>query len=291
MIPKELLKKIRRIEIRTSHTVNDVFAGQYHSAFKGRGMEFEEVREYRIGDDVRTIDRNVSARYGKPHVKVFKEERELTVFLLADMSSSHEFGTAEQFKRELAAEVGATLAFSAIRNNDKVGLLCFTDRVERFVPPRKGPNHVLRIIRELLYLKPEGRGTDIAAAFEHLNRTTHRRAVVFLISDFQAAGYENALRIARRRHDVVCISVADRRELELPDVGLIELLDAETGETVLVDTSSRAVRQQYALRAAGFTNDRDTLLRRLKLDSIEVRTGESYVEPLTRFFRSREARR
>jgi uncharacterized protein (DUF58 family) len=291
MIPKDLLKKIRRIEIRTSHMVNDVLAGQYHSAFKGRGMEFEEVREYRIGDDVRTIDRNVSARYGKPHVKVFREERELTVFLLADMSSSHEFGTSLQFKRELAAEIGATLAFSAIRNHDKVGLLCFTDRVERFVPPRKGPNHVLRVIRELLFLKPEGKGTDIAAAFDYLNRTTHRRAVVFLISDFQATGYENALRLARRRHDVIAISVGDRREMELPDVGLVELLDTETGETVLVDTSSKAVRQQYALRSAGAVNERTTLLRRMKLDSVEVRTGESFVEPLTRFFRAREARR
>ena len=207
MIPAELLKKIRRIEIRTSHMVNDVLAGQYHSAFRGRGMEFEEVREYRIGDDVRSIDRNVSARYGKPHIKVFREERELTVILLVDMSKSHQFGTQEQFKRELVAEVCATLAFSAIRNNDKVGLIAFTDRVEKFIAPRKGQKHVLRVIRELLYLEPEGQGTDLAEAFDYLNRTTRRRSVVFLVSDFQADGYENPLRIARRRHGIGRISV------------------------------------------------------------------------------------
>lgn len=290
MIPKELLKKIRRIEIRTSHMVNDVLAGQYHSAFKGRGMEFEEVREYRIGDDVRTIDRNVSARYGKPHVKVFREERELTVLLLVDMSRSHEFGTHGQLKRELAAEVCATLAFSAIRNNDKVGLICFTDRIEKFVPPRKGVNHVLRVIRELLYLEPQGRGTDLAAAFDYLNKTTRRRAVVFLVSDFQAAGYENPLRIARQRHDVIPIAVGDRREMELPAVGLVELVDAETGERIVIDTASRSLRREYSLSAVGGLEQRSTMFRRMKMDCIEVRTGESFVEPLTRFFRAREAR-
>ncbi len=290
MIPKELLKKIRRIEIRTSHMVNDVLAGQYHSAFKGRGMEFEEVREYRIGDDVRTIDRNVSARHGKPHVKVFREERELTVMLMVDMSRSHQFGTLEQFKRELAAEVCATLAFSAIHNNDKVGLICFTDRIEKFLPARKGINHVLRVIRELLYLEPEGKSTDMSGAFEYLNSTTRRRSVVFLVSDFQASGYENPLRIARRRHDVIPITITDRRELELPNVGLIELVDAETGETVLVDTSSKSLRRQYSLRAISDVENRESLFRRMKMDSINVSTGESFVEPLTRFFRTREAR-
>lgn len=290
MIPKELLKKIRRIEIRTSHMVNDVLAGQYHSAFKGRGMEFEEVREYRIGDDVRTIDWNVSARCGKPHVKIFREERELTVMLLVDMSSSHQFGTLDQFKRDLAAEVCATLAFSAIRNNDKVGLICFTDRIERFLPPRKGLNHVLRVVRELLYLQPEGSGTDLAAAVDYLNKTTKRRSVVFLVSDFQASGYENPMRMARKRHDVIPISIADRREMELPNVGMVELLDAETGETIIVDTSSKAVRRRFAIGAAGDLQERDGLFRRMKLDSIDVKTGESFVEPLTRFFRAREAR-
>lgn len=290
MIPPELLKKIRRIEIRTSHMVNDVMAGRYHSAFRGRGMEFEEVREYRIGDDVRAIDRNVSARYGKPHVKVFREERELTVLLMVDVSRSQDFGTCAQLKRELAAEVCATLAFSAIRNNDQVGLICFTDRIERFLPPRKGVNHVLRVIRELLYLRPQGGGTDVAHAFDYLNNTTRRRAVVFLVSDFLTDAFETPMRIARRRHDVIPIAIQDRRELELPDVGLVELQDAETGELLVVDTSSRRVRRNYAMRAADAANRRDQMFRRSKLDCIPVRTGESFVEPLTRFFRAREAR-
>jgi len=290
MIPKELLKKIRRIEIRTSHMVSDVLAGQYHSAFKGRGMEFEEVREYRIGDEVRSIDRNVSARYGKPHVKVFREERELTVMLLVDMSRSHQFGTFEQLKRELVAEVCATLAFSAIHNNDKVGLIAFTDRIEKFLPPRKGLNHVLRVIRELLYLQPVGHGTDLGEAFDYLNKTFRRRSVVFLVSDFQARGYENPLRIARRRHDVIPIAITDRREVELPNVGLIELLDAETGETMLIDTSRKALRRNYAASAVADVERRENLFRKMKMDSINVRTGESFVEPLTRFFRLREAR-
>jgi uncharacterized protein (DUF58 family) len=290
LLPAELLKKIRRIEIRTSHMVNDVLAGQYHSAFRGRGMEFEEVREYRIGDDVRTIDRNVSARYGKPHVKVFREERELTVMLLVDMSRSHQFGTQQQLKRELVAEVCATLAFSAIRNNDKVGLIAFTDRIEKFLAPRKGQKHVLRVIRELLYLEPKGTGTDLSAAFDYLNKTSRQRSVVFLVSDYQADGYEQPMRVARRRHDVIPIAVSDRREIELPDVGLIELEDAETGERMLVDTSSKALRRNYALAAASAAHQRERLFRRMNMDAIDVRTGESFVEPLARFFRKREAR-
>jgi len=291
MIPKELLKKIRRIEIRTSHMVNDVLAGQYHSAFKGRGMEFEEVRPYQIGDDVRTIDWNVSARYGEPYVKVFREERELTVLLLVDMSASHAFGTREQLKRDLVAEVCATLAFSAIRNNDKVGLICFTDRVEKVVPARKGAMHVLRVIREVLYHKAAGRRTDLAVALEHLNKAVKRRTVVFVVSDFQSAGYDGAMRIARRRHDVIPIVVTDTCELDMPDVGLIELVDNETGEAVLVDTSSGRLRSAYAARARHGADERDDRLRRMDIDGIHVRTGESFVEPLTRFFRARKARR
>jgi uncharacterized protein (DUF58 family) len=290
MIPKELLKKIRRIEIRTSRTVNDVLAGHYHSVFKGLGMEFEEVRQYQIGDDVRTIDWNVSARYGEPYVKIFREERELTVILLVDLSASHAFGTASQLKRDLVAEVCATLAFSAIRNNDKVGLVCFTDQVEKVVPPKKGTKHVLRVIREVLYHQPRGKGTDIKDALEHLNRTVKRRAVVFVVSDFQAGGYDDALRIARRRHDVIPIVVTDPREMELPDVGLIELFDGETGETVLVDSSSRSVRDSYAMLMRRLVDQRDEALRSMAIDSIHVRTGESFVEPLTRFFRVREKR-
>jgi uncharacterized protein (DUF58 family) len=291
MLPKELLKKVRRIEIRTSHMVRDVLAGQYHSVFKGRGMEFEEVREYQIGDDVRIIDWNVSARYGKPFVKVFREERELTVLILADMSGSHLFGTAGQLKRDLMAEVCATLAFSAIRNNDKVGLILFTDRVEKVVPARKGSSHVLRVIRELLYHQPAARGTDLAAAMEHLNRATKRRAVTFVVSDFLARGYERPMRIARRKHDVIPIIVTDPCEEALPDVGLIALRDTETGETAMIDTSDRRLRAAYEERTRRAADERDRLLRRMNIDAIRVRTGESFVEPLTRFFRERKARR
>lgn len=291
MIPKELLKKIRRIEIRTSHMVNDALAGQYHSAFKGRGMEFEEVRPYQIGDDVRTIDWNVSARYGEPFVKIFREERELTVFLVVDLSRSQEFGSNEQLKRELVAEIGATLAFSAIKNNDKIGLMCFTDRVEKFVPPRKGTGHVLRVIRELLAFEPEGRGTDIAGALDHLSRVVRRRSVVFIISDFQDDGYERALRRTKRRHDVILVNVADRREREMPAVGIVELIESETGRRVVVDTSNARWRRAYAEITGAAEERRTRLLRQLRVDSIDVATGESYVEPLVRFFRTRELRR
>ena len=290
MIPRELLKKIRQIEIRTSHMVNDVLAGQYHSAFKGRGMEFEEVRNYQIGDDVRLIDWNVSARYGEPYVKVLREERELTVMLLVDLSRSHQFGTATQLKRELATEVCATLAFSAIRNNDNIGLIMFTDRIEQFVPPKKGTRHVLRLIRDLLYCEPEGKGTDLTIAFEHLSKVTTRRCVVFLVSDFQASAYEQPMHIAKRHHDLIPVTITDRREVELPNVGLIELLDAETGETVLIDTSSRRLRRHYTAQAVLTADDRDGVFRKCNLDSIDVRTGEPFVEPLTRFFKARKAR-
>ncbi len=290
MIPKELLKKIRRIEIRTSHIVNAAMAGQYHSTFKGRGMEFEEVRNYEIGDDVRTIDWNVSARYGHPFVKVYKEERELTVMLLVDLSRSHQFGTSHQLKRELAAEVCATLAFSAVRNNDKIGQIAFTEQIEQYVPPKKGTRHVLRLVRDLLYFEPEGVGTDLAAAFEHLNRVTTRRCVVFVVSDFQTSGYEQPMRIARRRHDVIPITITDRREVALPDVGLIELVDAETGEIVCVDTSNKRLRLQYATDAAARAEERTRAFRRCNIDSIDVSTGESFVEPLNRFFKARKAR-
>jgi len=291
MIPKDLLKKIRRIEIRTSHLVNDALAGQYHSAFKGRGMEFQEVRPYQIGDDVRSIDWNVSARYGEPFVKVFREERELTVLLMVDLSRSQEFGSREQFKRELIAELGATLAFSAIKNNDKIGLICFTDAVEKFVPPRKGTGHVLRVIRELLAFEPRGRGTDIAAALEHLNRIMRRRAVVFLVSDFQDAGYERGLRMARRRHDVILVNVSDRRERALPKAGLLDLVDNETGRRITVDTNSPRWRAEYERLTGRAAEEREQRFRRFRLDCVHVTTGQSFVEPLVRFFRTREARR
>ncbi|NUO81345.1 DUF58 domain-containing protein, partial [candidate division KSB1 bacterium] len=235
MIPKEILKKVRRLEIQTRALVNDVFSGEYHSVFKGRGMAFAEVREYVLGDDVRNIDWNVTARTGHPFVKVFDEERELTVMLLVDVSSSGEFGTHEQMKGDIAAEICALLAFSAIKNNDKVGLIIFTDRIEKFVPPKKGRTHVLRVLREVLYHKPEGHGTNITTALEYLNRVIRRKAVVFLVSDFLSEGYEKALRVAGKRHDLVAIPITDPRETEIPNVGLVELEDAETGEVHLLD--------------------------------------------------------
>jgi len=290
MIPKDLIKKIRRIQIRTSHMADDVLAGQYHSAFKGQGMEFEEVREYTPGDDIRSIDWNVTARQGRPFIKRFREERELTVMLLADVSASQGFGTAGQLKRELAAEVGATLAFSAIRNNDKVGLIGFSDRIERYVKPDKGTRHVLRVIRELLTLTARGRGTNIAAALEYLNRVARRRCVVFLISDFQDQGFDPALRVARRRHDVVSICISDPREAEMPPVRFIELEDAESGRRVIVDTASAAFRRQFRHAAISRAETRKRDLRRLRSDSIELTTGQSFVEPLIRFFHARETR-
>ncbi|NOZ60822.1 MAG: DUF58 domain-containing protein [Calditrichaeota bacterium] len=290
MIPKEILKKVKRIEIMTRGLVNDVFSGEYHSVFKGRGMEFSEVREYQPGDDIRTIDWNVTARMGHPFVKVFEEERELTVMLLVDVSSSGEFGTFERMKAEIATEICALLAFSAIKNNDKVGLVIFTDRIEKFIPPKKGKSHVLRVIRELLYHKPEGTKTDIAGALEYLNRVTRRRSVVFLVSDFINADYEKALQIANRRHDVVAITVTDPREVEMPNVGFVELEDAETGEIVLVDTSVGSVRQLYQRNTTGDIKSRERLFRSINIDHIDIRTDKPYIEPLIKFFRVRAKR-
>lgn len=291
MIPKELLRKVRQIQIRTRRTVNDVLAGQYHSAFRGRGMEFEEVSPYQIGDDVRLIDWNVSARYGEPFIKKFREERELTVMLVVDASRSGLFGSTNQFKLDVAAELCAVLAFSAIRSNDKVGLILFTDTVEKYVPAKKGTHHVLRIIRELLYHQPRGRGTDIAEALNFLNRVTIRKSVCFLVSDFLTSGYEPALRIARRRHDLIPIIVSDPREWELPDVGFVELEDPETGEMTLVDTSSRSLRRDYAAACARRALEKEGMFRRMDTETIEVCTDRSYVDPLVRFFHKRERRR
>lgn len=293
MLSTELLKKIRRIEIRTSHLVTDMLAGRYHSAFKGRGMEFEEVRPYLPGDDVRAIDWNVSARTGEPHIKKFREERELTVILAVDVSRSQGFGTRGQLKRELVAEIAATLAFAAIRNNDKVGVLLFTDRVERFIPPRKGVRHVLRIIRELLTVEPEGTGTDLSAALDELNRVCKRRSVVFAISDYQddEAHWTRAMKSASLRHDVIPIVIGDEREEALPRVGIIELEDRETGRRVLVDTDRRSIRRRYETHARERAESRTGSFRRMRLEPIEVRTGDSFIEPLTSFFRDRERRK
>ncbi|MBN1271451.1 MAG: DUF58 domain-containing protein [Candidatus Aminicenantes bacterium] len=290
MIPKEILKKVKRIEITTRGLVNDVFSGEYHSVFKGRGMDFSEVREYSIGDDIRNIDWNVTARMGHPYVKLFQEERELTVMLMVDVSSSENFGSHEQMKGEIATEICALLAFSAIKNNDKVGLIIFSDRVEKFVPPKKGKTHVLRVIRELLYHKPVSPRTDIAAALDFLNRITRRRSVVFLVSDFLSKDYEKALRVANKRHDLVALTVTDPRELEMPSIGYIELEDAETGEVFLLNTKDRSIRDSFSLEADTQRMEREKMFRSMNIDSIDIYTHQPYVEPLIRFFRLRAKR-
>jgi uncharacterized protein (DUF58 family) len=287
MIPTEILKKVKRIELRTRNLVNTIFAGEYHSVFKGRGMAFAEVREYQPGDDVRTIDWNVTARMDDPFVKVFDEERELTVILMVDASASGDFGTVSQMKGEIGAEICALLAFSAIQNNDRVGLIIFTDKVELFIPPKKGKKHVLRVIRELLYFQPSGRGTNIDAALEYLNRVTYRRSVVFLVSDFFASDYEKALRVANRRHDLIAIALEDPREYDLPAIGIVELEDAETGEGIMVDFGDAAVRDAFQKLMQKERDDREVLFRRMGLDAVNISTQGAYHEPLMQFFRMR----
>lgn len=291
MIPQDLLKKVRRIELRTSRLVDDVLAGGYHSAFKGRGMEFEEVRQYQIGDDVRTIDWNVSARFGEPFVKLYREERELTVMLLVDVSSSQHFGTHEQFKDELVAEICATLSISAIRNNDKVGLICFSDRIEAYIPPRKGTKHVLRVIRELLALEPEGSGTDIAGALEFLNKVQKKRSIVFLVSDMQDRNWQRPLQIANRRHDVVAVRTDDSGEHELPKAGLMRIVDPETNRMNIIDTSSTKVRNAWKQLSVERTIAVEQTLRRCNVDEIHLKTGEPFTHALRQFFRRREGKR
>ncbi|MBI70008.1 MAG: DUF58 domain-containing protein [Phycisphaerae bacterium] len=291
MIPQELFKKVRRIELRTSRLVDDVLAGSYHSAFKGRGMEFEEVRNYQIGDDVRAIDWNVSARFGEPYIKLFREERELTVMLLVDVSGSQSFGTHEQFKEDLVAEVCATLAISAIRNNDKVGLICFSDQVEAYIPPRKGTKHVLRVIRELLTVEPKSKKTDISAALDFLNKVQKKRSIAFLISDMQDHGWQLPLQIANRRHDVIAVQTNDCAELELPKVGMMRIVDPETGTTQTIDTSSQKVRKVWKQLAQERQIAIEQTIRRCKVDLLKVETGEPFANALGNFFKHREARR
>ncbi|MHC4321599.1 MAG: DUF58 domain-containing protein [Planctomycetota bacterium] len=290
MIPKEILKKVKQIQIRSSRLVNDVLAGEYVSVFKGRGMEFDEVREYQAGDDIRTIDWNVTARLGHPYIKRYTEERELTIMFLVDLSFSGEFGSAKQFKNEIATEICAVLAFSAVRNNDKVGLILFTDKIEKFVPPKKGKTHVLRVIREVLYYKPENKGTDISVALEYLLKVTKRKTVCFLVSDFITEGFERVLRIANKRHDMVAVSITDPRELEIPNVGFVELEDAETGEITLIDTSDRKMMERFNRFNIKNMEERAKLFRGMGVDLVDVRTDSSYVEPIMKFFRAREKR-
>jgi uncharacterized protein (DUF58 family) len=291
VIPKEILKQVRRIQITTSRLVSDVFGGQYHSVFKGRGMEFDEVRAYQPGDDVRTIDWNVTARLGCPFIKKFVEERQMTVMLLLDASASCSFGSLNRLKSELAAELCAVLAFSATKNNDKVGLIIFSDRIEKFIPPRRGLTHVLRVIREALYFKPAGRGTNINIALDYLNRLTKRKSVCFLISDFFAPDFRRTLAIANKRHDIVAVAIGDRRESELSDVGLLALRDSETGRVFVVDSSSSRLRQVYAQRALSRVSERRRLLAQAGVDTIEVRSDRPYEKELVKFFKMRERRR
>jgi len=287
---QEILRKVRRIEIRTNRLVNESLAGEYHSVFKGRGMEFDEVREYTPGDDIRTIDWNVTSRMGHPYVKKYVEERELTVMLVVDASASGDFGTVGSTKRGLSAEVCALLAFSAIRNNDRVGLLIFTDREERYVPPRKGRNHVLRVIREVLTFEPVGHRTDLTLALESLARGIRRRSVAFVVSDFMGADFERALRMANRKHDVIALALSDPREMELPAVGILELEDAETGRRILVDTWDPKLLKQFAQHGRERSELRRRLFRRNEVDFVELSTALPYDVPLIRFFKERARR-
>lgn len=290
MIAKELINKIRQIQIYTSRAVDASFAGQYESVFKGRGMQFDEVREYTPGDDIRTIDWNVTARTGKPYIKRFVEEREMTVMFAVDLSASGDFGTVAKMKNELAAEFCAVLAFAAAKNNDKVGLLIFTDQIELYIPPKKGTRHVLRLIRELLYFKMPRRKTDIPQALDYLAKVLRRKATVFLVSDFIETDFKKPLSLLNKHHDVIAVSVRDRAEIVLPGAGLIEFADAETGELILVDTSSRRFRNQYGNTSAQrFDGLKDTL-RAISVDCISISTDKPYIQDLVRFFHMRHRR-
>ncbi len=289
--PGEILRKIRRIELRTRRLVDASFAGAYQSVFKGRGMNFEEVREYTPGDEIRTIDWNVTARMNTPYVKKFTEERELTVMLLVDVSASGEYGSVENSKRELAAEVASILAFSAIQNNDKVGLILFSDDVELFIAPKKGRLHTLRLIREMLYFEPKGRGTNLVRALDYLNKVVSRRAVVFMISDFIAEDFTKPLTVTGRRHDLVAMPVIDPGEEELPPVGILTLQDAETGEQIDIDTSNRAVANAFAALEERRHSELERVFRQRRIDMIPLRTDRDYLLPLRQFFETRERRR
>lgn len=284
---KELFKKIRQIEIRTKGLVEDVFGGEYHTAFKGQGIEFAEVRPYQFGDDIRSIDWNVTARTGETYIKKFEEEREQTLMLVVDISGSESFGSRYKFKREIAAEISAIISFSAIKNNDKVGLLLFSDQVELFVPPKKGRRHVLRLIRDLYAHEQQSYGTDIAVALNRIIHVLKRRSIVLLISDFFDESYERPLRTVASRHDTIAVYLHDPREQELPAVGLLDLTDAETGETITIDTNSLKTRKIYARDAADHRANTSELLRRCRVDQVFVQTDEGYVEPLIQFFRRR----
>jgi uncharacterized protein (DUF58 family) len=289
-VPPDIMRQVKLLELRTRGLVNSLFSGEYRSVFKGQGMEFSEVREYQPGDEVRSIDWNVTARMGRPYVKRYIEERELTVMLAVDLSGSERFGTRRRFKSEMASELAAVLAMSAIRNNDRVGTLLFTDTVEHVVPPRKGRKHALRLMRDLLAFKAEGRGTDIAGATDYLNKMLAHKTIIFVVSDFLAPDIERPLKLLAQRHDVVAVTVEDPSEIDLPDIGLARLVDPETGETIDVDTSDPKVRAAFDWNVNDDREKRTHLLRRLAIDEVPVRTDGSIVEPLFRFFRKRETR-
>lgn len=290
MIDKELLKQVREIEIKTKGLVNQVFSGEYHSVFKGKGMEFSEVREYQFGDDIRNIDWNVTARFGHPFVKIFEEERELTVILMIDLSGSLSFGSKSKTKQKVAAEISAILSFSALKNNDKVGLILFTDKIEKFVPPRKGRKHVLRIVRDILSFKPEGNKTNLYNALEFLNHAIKKRSIVFFLSDFIDEGFEKILSVVSRKHDFIALSIEDKRESELINVGLVKFFDAETGNEFLVDTSSKSFLDFYKKKKSEAINKRKYLFRLNKIDNVNIISGEDYIKPLVQFFKIREKR-
>ncbi|MHB8872621.1 MAG: DUF58 domain-containing protein [Myxococcaceae bacterium] len=290
MLPKDLIKRIRKLEITTRKVVSDMLAGQYHSVFKGRGMAFSEVRQYQPGDEIRIIDWNVTARMNDAYVKVFTEERELTVMLLVDVSASGEFGSTARSKGEMAAEIAAQIAFSAIANNDQVGLILFSDRVEKVIPPKKGRKHVLRVVSDILSFKPKGRGTDLSAGLTYLSQVAKRKSVSFLISDFMGRNYEQSLRIASRKHDLVPVVIADPFEAAFPKLGLLDLEDPESGERVTVDASDPLVRGHFARAMQAARDERRKLFKKLELEHVELQAGEDYVTALTRFFRARAKR-
>lgn len=291
MESSELLKKVRKIEIKTRGLSSQVFSGEYHSAFKGRGMAFSEVREYMPGDDIRTIDWNVTARFNHPYVKIFEEERELTVMLLVDISASGNFGTKNQFKRDLITELSAILAFSAIENNDKAGMILFSDKIELFIPPKKGKSHILRIIRELINREPQGKGTDLNLALRYFNNMIKKRCIAFVISDFMDAGYEDAIKISSKKHDLAAIRVYDPREADMPDVGLVRFVDAETGQISLLDSGNLSVRRDYHLWWKQTYAQTSETLSRSGVDHASFRTDQPYVQSLINLFKKRERRR
>ncbi|MBX2975695.1 MAG: DUF58 domain-containing protein [Ignavibacteriaceae bacterium] len=290
MLTKELLGKVRQIEIRTKGLVNQVFSGEYHSIFKGRGMAFSEVREYQIGDDIRNIDWNVTARFGHPFVKIFEEERELTVMLLVDLSGSQSFGSHKKTKQQIAAELSAIFAFSALKNNDKVGMILFSDKIEKFIPPKKSKSHTLRIIRELLSFEPSGKGTNLNLALEYLTKTIKKRSIVFLLSDFNDKGYDKLISIVSRKHDLVPIVLEDKREAEIPKIGLINFVDPETGKSMLIDSSSEGFRRWYQNTYSKIHLEQKQTFVKNDIDYININTNESYIKPLVNFFKAREKR-